>query len=256
MLGGGGGDLSGQRSDRAFARALEEGQERALAMALDDAEFSLARAEAKALHDLRTISAKSLETEGERHLAQQQADFALQDTLRGISDAEQSILDGIKRADEQAARELVAARRELEKINQREQAKANADIAGAQAFLISGSQFGPQYTAALDSLRLEVASLTAGAALLPPGQRAGALANIDTYRQAQIDQINQQFLSQPLVTPEPTGTSARGVAATQQGRTLIINVSVGGSVIAEQDLADTIFDIIRTGDESGVLQSG
>ena len=259
--GGGGGvgdtrDVLGERNDRAFARLFEDAQRRAVRDAIDNADFSLARDEARALHDLRSAAAKTLETEGERALAEQQADFDLLDTLGRISDAETRLLEGIRTADEAAAKELLNARRQLEEINAREQAKANAKIAGAQAFLIAGSQFGDQYTAELEALTLEVSSLQAAARLLPADQRATQLGHIDTYRQSQIEQINQQFLSQPLITPEPLGTSARGVASTQQGRTLIINVSVGGSVLAEQELADIIFDVVRTGDQTGVLQRG
>ena len=76
VLGGGGGDtrdLLGERSDRAFGRAYEENTQRAMRAAIEQGEFSLARDEADALHQLRTTSAQSLETEGERYLAQQQA---------------------------------------------------------------------------------------------------------------------------------------------------------------------------------------
>ena len=258
--GGGGGvdtrDLLGQRSDRAFSRAFEDAQRRAVTEAINAADFSLAKEEAQALHQLRTTAAKALETDGEQYLAQQQADHSLQDTLRQISNAETKLLEDIRRADEEAAKELLNARRELEAINARQQAQANADIAGAQAFLIAGSQFGDQYTAALNDIKVEFASLRAGAWRLPESQRAQQLAQIDAAEQARIDQTTQQFLSQPLTTPQPIGESARGVAATQTGRTIIVNVSVGGHVRADRELADFIEDTVRTADQTGVLSRG
>ena len=139
-------DRSAEISAMAFARANEQGLERALRTAIGGEDFSLAREQAADLHAFRTTAAKQLDTEGEQFLAQQQADFALQDTLLDISSKEQQILADIREADMEAAKELLNARMELEKINKREEAQANADIAGANAFLISGSQFGEQYS--------------------------------------------------------------------------------------------------------------
>ena len=257
--GGGGGGSSGSSFDvsgRAFARAEEDGLRRALSTAIRSEDFSLAREQASDLHAFRTTQADLLETAGEQFLARQQADFALQDSLLDISSREQRILDDIKDADMAAAKELIQVRKELEEHNARELAKANEAIGGAQARLITGSQLGPQYTQALNDLRVETDSLRAGAALLPPGQRAGQIAAIDAYEQQQIAQLNQQFLSHPLTSPDPTTAGSRGGAGTLQNRSLIINVYNAGSVLAQQDLSDAIFDAIRTGDESGVLLSG
>ena len=232
------------------------GGREAFKWAIENSRFELAEKEARSLFDLDIAAAQLEETAGEQWLATVEASLELQERLSEISDAEQKILDDIKEADMASAKELLRAREELEKINAREEARANEAIGGAQARLITGSQFGPQYTQALNNLRAETDSLRAGAALLPPGQRAAQLAHIDAFEQARIDQINQQFLSHPLVTPDPLSTTARGGAGTTQGRTTIINVSVGGHVTTEQDLADFIFDTIKTGEESGVLLSG
>ena len=244
------------RSAGAFARAEEDGLRRAFSTAIRSEDFTLAREQAEDLHAFRTTQADLLETAGEQFLARQQADFALQDSLLDISSREQRILDDIKDADMAAAKELIQVRKELEEHNARELAKANEAIGGAQARLITGSQLGPQYTQALNDLRVETDSLRAAAALLPPGQRAGQISAIDTYEQQQIAQLNQQFLSHPLTSPDPTTAGSRGGAGTLQNRSLIINVYNAGSVLAQQDLSDAIFDAIRTGDESGVLLSG
>ena len=246
-------DRSPEISARAFARANEQGLERALRTAIGGEDFSLAREQAADLHAFRTTAAKQLDTEGEQFLAQQQADFALQDTLLDISSKEHQILADIRNADMEAAKELLNARMELEKINKREKAQANADIAGAIAYLINDSQFAKQYSADLEALKLETASLKAAAALLPGNERASQLAHIADYEQSRIAQINQKFLSFPggLVTPEPIGVSARGGSSQPQGGTININVSVAGHVRTEGDLADTLFDILRNRQEAG-----
>ena len=171
-----------------------------------------------------------------------------------IGDDQRDLLEDIRKADEDAAMELLKARQELEEMNARDLAEANAEIAGAIAYLISGSQYGDQYTSELQGIEIEVARLKAAAQFLPEAERKRQLEQIEAYKQTQVAQINQQFLAQPLVTPDPVSSTARGGASTVQGRTVIVNISIGGSVVSQTELSDAIYDAIRTGEEAGLLQ--
>ena len=88
--GGGGGalDRSAERSERAFTRAFDIAGVRAVRNAIQSSDFTLAREEAEALHELRSTAASQLETAGEQFQAQQAADFALLDSLADIGEAE------------------------------------------------------------------------------------------------------------------------------------------------------------------------
>ena len=88
--GGGSGtlDRSADRSKDAFARAFDTAGVRAVRNAIQSSDFTLAREEAEALHELRSTAASQLETAGEQFQAQQAADFALLDSLADIGEAE------------------------------------------------------------------------------------------------------------------------------------------------------------------------
>ena len=254
--GGGGGRGGTERdleaiSQAAFEKALRLGGREAFKWAIENSNFELAEQEAKALHQLALTSAKEEETAGEQYLATLQASVELQDRLTEISDTEQKLLEEIREADLEAARELVKAREALEEINKREQAQALIDIAGAEAALIGGSQFGDQYRGQIEAEQLNYLRLVAAARF--SADPAAAIEAARVFRDRNIEQINQQFLSQPLVTPEPISVGARGGSSQPQGGTLIINVSTAGSVITEGDLADTLFDVFRTRQEAGYL---
>ena len=128
-VGGGGGGTSvdntaerlAERSESAFARAFDNAGVRAVREAIEASEFSLARTEAEALHELRSNAASQLETAGEQYLAQQQADNALKDTLDTISDAEQETAKQILGVLEDQLKEQEAIRRNAESDAQRAQ---------------------------------------------------------------------------------------------------------------------------------------
>ena len=162
-LGGGGTDSAArlaerlaERSERAFARAFEDAGVRAVREAIDSADFTLAKEQAQALYELRSTAAQSLDTEGERYLAQQQADFDLQDTLKDIGDAEQSVLQDIKDAAEDSAREQLNIIAKLEeqtavlKLRDRQAAMA----ARGQAANIVGGSLGEGSEAQMEFDRL------------------------------------------------------------------------------------------------------
>ena len=149
-------DFSAERSERAFARAFETAGVRAVREAIDSADFTLAKEQAQALYELRSTAAQSLDTEGERYLAQQQADFALQDTLEDIRDKEQSVLQDIKDAAEDSAREQLNIIAKLEeqtavlKLRDRQAAMA----ARGQAASIVGGSLGEGSEAQMEFDRL------------------------------------------------------------------------------------------------------
>ena len=193
--GGGGGrtpiDRSPEISAAAFARATEQGLERALRNALQSEDFNLARDEAEALHDLRTIAAQSLETAGEQFLAQQQADFALLDTLAEIGASEEEYNEAILEELTKQSKELAQVRDNTRSAKQiaidtARQAFAGTDLAQPFENIITGEESVNQ------ALILQAASLLSGfeqdgdftSALLGFRQIPGSDAGVDDYGNA------------------------------------------------------------------------
>ena len=235
-LAGGGGvdtrDLLGERSDRAFARAFEDAQQRAVRDAIDNADFSLARDEAQALHDLRSTAAKTLETEGERYLAELQADHRLEDTLNDIGAKELSALQDIKAAEDALAVEILKTRQALEENVVRREVQAGGAVTSLLRQTVEGEALAREEQALRDRVyKLRIGQKNAfDKELLTETQYTNVGAGLDRYLAAELEKLRDKYAptavsgGTPLPIQTPRTPIPVEVTKLPTGRPIIIQI--------------------------------